>query len=79
MTYKDLDKNNIEDMKFLYEQYLYIHAHNYYSYRQPMSFEEYLQSDIVECTQCNNWTDKKNTREVNEQTVCESCLLDNDL
>lgn len=82
MTWQDLDKVNIEQIKDDYRKYITDHFKGYYSHIAPQSFENFL-LDYSKCEICGEWN-----QELTDTTTyinggcgmcCESCIEDGEM
>lgn len=75
MYLDDLDKENIEEVKELYEEYLLANKKEQYA-SNLMSFEEYLQEEIVMCALCKTPTTRDRYDISRDGYLCECCYDD---
>ena len=66
MYWKNLNKDNIEQAKELYYDYL--------QENNELRFDEYLEDEVVKCERCENLTTREHYR--NNGYLCDCCYDD---
>lgn len=52
MNYKEINKDNIEEIKYMYERYLQKCVLKHYSNYQPLSFGDFIENELTICSGC---------------------------
>lgn len=74
MTWEDLNKDNIEWIKQLYEFYLDEHKDKEYT-SNLKTLEEFMEEELVKCEKCGEWTTREYTTDINGifSYLCPEC------
>lgn len=76
MTWEDLNKDNIEEVKELYIEYIQENKNsNYVS--NLLTFEQFILTQLDKCTRCGKIERKENLKGIKDyEDLCECCYDD---
>lgn len=76
MTWEDLTKDNIEEIKELYIEYLQENKNNEYK-ANLLTFEEFIEKKLTKCTRCDNILYEGEGKGTGDyEKLCECCYDD---
>lgn len=75
MTYKDLNKDNIELIKELYEDYIERFKESFYSDKELLDFMTFAELRLIKCPVCGEYEDCLNMTKAryDDIEICEDC------
>lgn len=73
MTWQDINKDNIEELKELYSEYL--EENKQFNYTNGLlTFEEFVESKVYYCARCGKYELIENLKiDYNSNLLCENC------
>ena len=76
MTWEDLNKDNIEEIKELYIEYIQENKNNNYV-SNLLIFEQFILTQLDKCTRCGKIERKENLKGIKDyEDLCECCYDD---